>query len=309
MTRYLLAVFKVCVPLAAALFVGRMIHGSWHEVRAEPWQLDAGPLALSFVLAAAWHLGRPFGWTRLIRGFGHNLPFWEVYGVYRKSEVSRYVPGGIWQFASRIYLLRRFGVGPAPCLAATVLDMTLAALASLVASGWFAGTAAGTLGTWQRTVVLLFPLASCAVVYPRVLNAWAAPLARFLRQPYRPLRLGFRQLASIWALYAGAWVLLGSAMACLARALLPDIGAADFGYIAGCYALAWMAALLTVVSPAGIGVREGILGLLLSRVLPVGTAMTLAVAMRLWVVCMELVWFIPALLPLGKQWRPEGSEG
>ena len=290
MTRRLLSLAKLAVPLIVAIFVGRMIHGNWQQVRAEPWQFDAALMALSFALGALWHLARPLGWTRLIRGFGHELPYWEIFRIYRKSEMSRYVPGGVWQFATRIYLTRRYGVDAAPCLAATLLDMCLAALASMVPAAWLAGSASTTLGAWQRGALLAFPAVACAFVYPKVLNAWAAPVARLLRQPYRHLEIGARQMFSIWVLYVCASTLLGLSMASLAQALLPTFSLGQLAYVAGCYALAWVAALVTMVAPAGMGIREGILGLLLAQTVAAGTAMTLSVAMRLWAVCMELAW-------------------
>lgn len=300
MTRRLLPLVKTCVPLIVAYFIGRMIHGNWQQVRAEPWRFDAALLALSFALGAAWHLVRPLGWTRLIRGFGHDLPFWDVYRIYRKSEVSRYVPGGVWQFASRIYLTRKYGVGAATCLAATLLDMALAALAAMLPAAWLSGPASTSLGTWQKSALLVFPLVACALVYPRALNAWAEPVARWLRRPYRRLTMKTRQMFAIWAMYVGASTLLGLAMACFARALLPVISGGQFAYIAGCYVMAWVAALLTMVSPAGVGIREGILGMLLAQTVAAGTAMTLAVGMRLWAVCMELAWLGAAALQPAK---------
>lgn len=291
-----LTLVKVAVPLVVAFFVGRVIYENWQQVRAEPWRLDPGLIALSAVLGAAWHLARPLGWTRLIRGFGHDLPYWEVFRIYRKSEISRYVPGGVWQFASRIYLVRRHGVDAAPCLAATLVDMALAALAAMVPSAWLAGPASTALGTWQKGALLAFPLVACVVVFPNVLNAWAVPVTRLLRQPFRPLEVRAREIFAIWAQYAAASTLLGFSMACFAQALLPGFEWGDLAYIAGCYTLAWVAALLTMVAPAGMGIREGILGLLLARTVAPGTGMTLAVAMRLWAACMELGWLFAGFL-------------
>ncbi len=291
-----LPVLKALVPLVLAWFIGRMIYGNWQQVRSEPWRLDLPWLAVSFALGAAWHLVRPLGWTRLLRGFDHIVPFWEIYRIYRKSELSRYVPGGIWQFAARIYLTRRHGVSAAACLAATILDMTLAALAAMVVAAWLGGAASSSLAEWQRYALFAFPLLACAVVYPPVFNAWAVRLARLLKQPFRPLEIRTGRMLGLWALYAVMWALLAFAMASFARALLPGLDTERFAHIAGSYALAWVTALLTMVAPAGMGVREGILGLLLSQTIAAGTAMTLAVAMRLWVVTMELAWMAVGLL-------------
>lgn len=290
-SRWAWPAFKAAVPLILAFFIGRMIHANWAEVRAEPWRLEPGWLALSFVPASGWFLLRPLGWKLLLRGFGHDVPYGEIYRIFRKAELTRYVPGGVWQFASRIYLTKRYGVGASECLAATILDTVLAGLAAVVPAAWLAASASGSLAAWQRVALAAFPLAALAIVYPRVLNFWAAPLARLLKQSYRPLAIGARQILWIWAMYVGMWGLLAFAMGFFARALLPEISASQLAFIAGCYALAWLAALLMMIAPGGVGLREGILGLLLAQTLAAGTAMTLAVAMRLWLVVMEVVWF------------------
>ena len=292
-----LPILKAAVPLILAWFIGRMIHGNWQQVRSEPWRLDLGWLAVSFSLGAAWHLVRPLGWARLLQGFDHAVPYWPIYLVYRKSELSRYVPGGIWQFAARIYLTRRYGVSAAACLAATLLDMTLAVLAAAVVAAWLGGASSAALEDWQRYALFVAPLLGGAVVCPPVFNAWAARLARLLKQPFRPLEIGSARMLGIWAMYVATWALLAFAMASFAKALLPDLQAERFAQIAGCYALAWVAALLTMVAPAGMGVREGILGILLAQAVATGTAMILAVAMRLWAIAMELAWLVVGLLP------------
>ena len=50
-----------------------------------------------------------------------------------------------------------------------------------------------------------------------------------------------------------------------------------------------------------MGIREGALGLLLSRWMPTGPAFTVAIGIRLWLLLLEVTWVgIGALLP-----RPE----
>ena len=59
--------------------------------------------------------------------------------------------------------------------------------------------------------------------------------------------------------------------------------------MAGAYALAWTLGLATLVSPGGLGVREGVLAALLSGLLPGGMAVVAALASRLWLTGVELL--------------------
>ena len=295
MTERALQTLKAIVPLVLAFFVGRMILSNWDQVRGEDWAFEPIWLAASLGLGSAWHLARPLGWTWLLRGFDHRVPYWDVYLIYRKSELSRYVPGGVWQFAARVYLVRRFGVSASACLAATLLDLTLAALAALVPAAWLAVTASESLSAWQLALLLAFPVLALAIVYPPVFNTWAGRVTAILRQDLPRLEFRVVQMARIWTMYVCSWILLAGAMACFARGLLPGLAFREFVQVAASYPLAWVTALLTMIAPAGVGVREGVLGLLLARSMAVGTAMAIAVAMRLWAVSTELAWLAVGL--------------
>ena len=46
---------------------------------------------------------------------------------------------------------------------------------------------------------------------------------------------------------------------------------------------------MTLITPGGLGVREGILSLLLTSCLPPATATLVALLSRLWVICIEII--------------------
>ena len=46
---------------------------------------------------------------------------------------------------------------------------------------------------------------------------------------------------------------------------------------------------MTLITPGGLGVREGILSLLLTSCLPPATATLVALLSRLWVICVEII--------------------
>jgi hypothetical protein len=203
--------------------------------------------------------------------------------------LSRFVPGAVWQYLSRIQLTGRWGVPPAACLAATFLEMILLVLAAIPVALWNLNDFLPRAGSYYLVALAVFLAASAAVIHPVILNRWVSLLARLTRQPHRELRIHWSLLAGAWLSYLGVWVLLGLSLSFFVRGLM-TVPFEPFPRLASDYAAAWVAGIFAMIAPAGVGVREGALGLLLRRVLPVGAAFTLAVAIRLWLTLVELVW-------------------
>jgi uncharacterized membrane protein YbhN (UPF0104 family) len=103
--------------------------------------------------------------------------------------------------------------------------------------------------------------------------------------------------AALWATaYALSWVLLGTAFVLFAAAFHPPL-AAQPRFVAGTVAAAYLVGYLFILVPAGIGVREGAMLLLLQQVMPAGGALVVSVLSRVWFTAAELVplAFLPAL--------------
>lgn len=290
-------ILKILVPLIIAFFVGRVIHTNWEQVRDANWQFSPLYLAGSFLLCSAWFLFRPLGWNVILNRFGRKVPYGAVYRVYRQSELSRYVPGGVWQFLSRIYLIKRWHVTASACMAATIVDLVLATLAALIPASWTLQEAFPGMQTYHKVVLMAFPVASLLVVHPKIFNAWAGFVAERLRQPWTPLEIRWQQLLGVWAMYVAGWLMICAGVAMFARGILAmEPGGST--YLGSSYAVAWLIGTLTMIAPAGMGVRDGALGLMLARVLAEGPAFTVAVGVRFWVMLVEICWVgLGSLMP------------
>jgi uncharacterized membrane protein YbhN (UPF0104 family) len=85
-----------------------------------------------------------------------------------------------------------------------------------------------------------------------------------------------------WLLYGlHVWLIVGD---------LGGSGASLFALTIGAFAGAWATGFLFVVAPAGAGVREGVLVLALSTVIPVSAATLAALVSRLLVTVGDLLW-------------------
>lgn len=280
---------KWIVPVVVAVFIGRSIVTNWSQVREAEWALEPGWLALSFILCSGWYWARPMGWSVALNGFGRPVPFRPLFRLYRRAEMSRFVPGAVWQFVSRVYLIKRWGVAPAACLAATLIDFVLAMLAAVPLAALRLADALPMMRGYLLWAFVVFPFGALAVVHPKILNFWAGFTAKILKQPYQKLDISWARLGGVWLMYALAWAGWAFGAACFVRGVV-RIDAGDIPIVASSYALSWLSAMLTMISPAGMGIREALLGLLLEPVLPRGAALTVAVGIRLWMTFCEVVW-------------------
>lgn len=88
--------------------------------------------------------------------------------------------------------------------------------------------------------------------------------------------------------YLWLWVFLGTAFFLFIKSFYPVVPS-QLLVATGTYAVAWSIGFLSVITPSGLGVREGILSLLLTSVLPPATATLVALLSRLWTLSAELI--------------------
>ena len=282
-------ILKPVVPLGVAFFIGRAIYENWRHVREAPWDFEGRYLFLSFLLTVGWFVLRPLVWAVILRRFGHRISFGAAYRTVRQAELSRYVPGGVWQYVSRVYLADRWGVPAAATVAATLVETVLLILAAVLPALFNFREALPNLARFQIVLLILFPLGALGILHPRFLNTWAGFLARKLKQPYSRLKIKWSAIAGIWLVYVFMWLVVSLGIGFFVRGVM-EIPTDRVPAVGSFFAAAWFIAIISMIAPAGMGIRDGVFGLLLSQIMPLGAALTVAVATRLWMTLLELFW-------------------
>ena len=291
MTRRAAAIAKYLVPVVITFFIARVIYRNWQQVRDAEWVFDPVFLLLSFVLTAPWFLLRPWAWQKILERFGYSIPYPSTYRIVRRAELSRFVPGGIWHYVSRVYLASQWGVAAPACLAATFVETVILLLAAVFPALWSLNQALPFLGMPFRLLLVVVPLVALSTLHPKVLNFWVGFVARRLKQPYTELRISWRALLSLWLLFLFIWLTYGLSAGLFIRGILLVPGEQLAGFSSN-YVLAWLVGMVTMIAPAGIGIRDGVLGLLLRGHLGIAAGLTVAIALRLWTTLVEVFWAI-----------------
>lgn len=250
------------LALALLAWAGRWFAMRWHEVagQASGLEVDALWLAVAAVLLML-HAGSALAmWRFALQLSDVRMPWRDAVDVFAPSLLARYVPGRVWANAARLALSRRVGVGVRQAGGAMLWEAILAlGTACAVATLTLHGSVEPSLW-WTATVATV----ACVVALAVGLRWRGSP--RGVRTATAVALLG-------WMLFAGAHL-------ALARSVAP-VGLDDFPLVAGAMALAWSAGYLAIVVPLGIGVRDGILLVLLAGLLEPAAALLFVALARL----------------------------
>lgn len=276
---------------AAFAFLGREIVRNLDTLREFEWHLRPGSLLLSLLALVTVLVAGVAYWAVVLRGFGIRAPLVPLARTWFLANLSRYIPGVVWQFISLAQFGGSAGLTPVVSITSLLVQMgfmllSAAALGVLVLPASPLGAAYPLLGQlrWLAPLVLL-------AVHPALIRVLVKLLGKVSRRATLDWNgswvqgIGMLLLATVlWLAYGVAFFLFLRAFVDLPLSLLPAVTAI--------HAMAFLVGYMAFFAPAGLGFKDAALTLLLAGLLPSSVAASLAVIARLWSIAGEA---IPAL--------------
>lgn len=279
-------VVALAITVLFVWYVARSLRGHDLSVYATP------RAAIGIVLAALfWAFGSPLlslAWKWLLAGLGVRRSVRELFGIVGITQFAKYIPGNLAQYIGRVGMSMARGI-PARPLAVTLILETLLIIAAAITVCVGAGTlsdvgrdALRTHGLQLGLIALLIVVAGAGLYLLRRIAPWAL---RKLAPKYAPALDGTllpprAVLARAFVLYCVTYVGTGIGLILLARFLLPG-APHDYWLLIAVFALAWVVGFVTPGAPGGLGVREGLMLLMLAPVYSTAAAGVLVIAFRI----------------------------
>jgi hypothetical protein len=249
------------------------------------WRLEPGLFALATaLLALSYGLVAGLWGLALRRAAGTRLMVGAR--IWFLSNLARYVPGNIWSYVGAVELARRDGVARRTTLAVMALTQVLSVGVAVLAGLPVLLAERARLGRPALLGALVVAVgAALAALFRRQLLA----LARRRLPDFDPADLTPSAGTVVLLVfgYAVYWAITGLAFAALV-ASMASLAAADIPLVVAAYAAAYAAGFLALLTPAGLGIREGVLVVALAPVLPAGPALVVALVSRVWMMLVEL---------------------
>jgi glycosyltransferase 2 family protein len=218
-------------------------------------------------------------WMQVVRATGARFTTSEAADTFMPSLLARYVPGKVWANGARMVLARRAGVTLGSATGAMLWEMAIVLFTGgIFALALLAGSAdrRDLLLALILCVVAAGVLATLSVLAAAARRAHSTTLARWLRGAEvvrSPL-----QLAPAFGTALVGWILYGAAHVAIILAL-GDVPPAAWPLVGGAVAIAWAGGFIAIVAPAGLGVRDGLLLVMIGAVLdPVRALLFVAIS-------------------------------
>lgn len=298
MKKILLNTLSALLVIAVFYFLGREFAENWSQIRAYSFNFNFWLLAGSSFAYLATLIIFAFGWHLILRYLRHPIPFADTLLYFFITQPAKYIPGKIWIGVTRMKFCKRHSVPHSITMLTTgaeaILEILAGSYVSLVAilqSGAF-----GKFSLWGTSIITALGL---VLLLPRVFYFFINLFLKTVkREPIaHGMRVSFFALLVLQINYLIGMLGMGAAQLLFLQSFAP-VHSSNFPFLISLGAFSYVASILAVFTPSGLGVREGIWYLALKGITTPHVGLIYAFASRIWMIIIEALMLfvcVPAL--------------
>lgn len=294
--------------LAGVAWMAAAVLREWPAVAAQLTRQSLAWIALSLALGALAVAHEGVAYSVLLRVYAAGrVNAAAAFRLFATAQMVRHVPGRFWGVVYQVGEVRA-QLPPAATVRVN-LDLTALVLGYGVLvplsvllwrqAGGAWGAAALASGVVALALLLRFDGISALLRLAERLPGRAGRAAREARPPAPYAGRTILLLSGIfllhWLLYLLAWQAIGRSFGGLAGQ--------DMLLLCAAYSLAWVVGFVSMVTPAGLGVREAAFVILASPLFPQADLAFLAAYLRIWLLAIDGLLFVTGLAL-----RPRGGD-
>src|SRR6478735_7647411 len=285
----ILTVLRVAIALITLAAVVYAVVHNWADVSVHLDKISWTTFLWSTLAAGIGTWLTMIGWKTLLRVLGSDLHPAPASGVYFVGQLGKYLPGSLWSVLVQADIASHLKVPRRRTAVTGLLALGLSLLTGLLVGLPAAFLLRSDSSGFDWWLLLAIPILVVLCV-PRLLNAVIDRTLRTLKR--EPLERGLSTGAVLRAvaIFISVWIAFGVHTLLLARAVAGDGAHPDLTTAAMTgYALSVSLGMLTIVLPAGLGAREGLLTLILSTAMPTPAAAAVAIMSRFIVTIVDVL--------------------
>ena len=241
-----------------------------------------------------------WAWRELLGSVHQCNSVLELSGIMGATQIAKYLPGNVAQHASRAVISLSRGMPADAFLMTTVVETLLSVVAAVMVTVAFLAFFASNLSALPEELRRALPWLALALPMATLLVPWG--LAILIRQSSkrwawlgRRIRGGDvpRWSAQCLALaaYTANYLLIGVGFLAVARSVgvEPSLG---YFELTAAFAASWVVGFFAPGIPAGLGVREGVMAMMLIGDASNEALLGAIAIMRIATIAGDFLWFL-----------------
>jgi uncharacterized membrane protein YbhN (UPF0104 family) len=290
--------------IVTLLALGFAFERIWAIGRANWEKLLSVSVLLEILLGGIAHglneILQGWAWQRWLVWFGEPKARLKVsLAVYGRTQIMKYLPGNIFQYAGRHVAGNQVGFKHAALVGALVYEI----IGLLVAAGTISFIGFPLLNNLGSSIYVRLAVIPLVVILPVILQFILDrfSIGKRLGFPEKTFWGSFRGILPVWMIYLVFFLVDGVIFWCILGTSTGSWFGLPLPVVFATFSLSWVIGFLTPGAPAGLGVRESIMILILSGFIGQPEAAFVALVSRMVVTLGDLVFFIISYLLREKQ--------
>ncbi len=290
---------QVGIAIIVFGFLVLTVIDQWAEIKDKGVHFHVFWLLPAFAILVLFYALSALGWDLILRFLGYRIGLGRAQVAWGQPLLARYVPGSVLYVLGRVLLSERAGVPRRITLASIAYEQAISATSAIAFAAYFLISHPDLQGKPLRWAVLLLIPAAIALLHPKVFGPLANRVLRaFGREPL-PAVMSLRGVLALLVFYGLNWGVVSVGVYCVARSV-STIPFSEVLSVGSAQAVGYVAALVTLVAPAGLGIRDAAFAWAVKVSVPgqsfaVGSLVAIAVRGVLTVVELAYVGIVTAL--------------
>ncbi len=297
---------RLAIQLGLALvifgFLVLTVIDQWSEIKDKGVHFHVLWLIPAFAALPFFYVLSALGWDLILRFLGYRIGIGRAQVAWGQPLLARYVPGSVLYVLGRVLLSERAGVPRRLTIASIVYEQAISATSGVAFAAYFIISHPDLQGQPLRWAVLLVIPVAIAILHPRVFGPLANRVLRaFGREPL-PGVIPLRGVLALIVFYTVVWGVVSVGIYCVARSVT-TIPFSEMLTVGSAQAVGYVAALVTLVAPAGLGIRDAAFAWAVKGAVPgnsFAVGSLIAIAVRGVMTVVELV-YVGLVTALGKR--------
>lgn len=302
---------KIIKIATAIITIVAIIFVSERVITDQVWnlhQIDTGRIIKIVFIGGFFYFTNltflPMIWRRLLVWFGEKpKSFIEIYVLYGISQISKYVPGNIFHFATRHVMSLQNGSKNAPLLGATIFELIITVIGATTVCliGYIFNVRYSNLSVdkillfWGILILFLFTF---IISLPKVIKI--IPSAAFFLQDFQKKHKNWKDafvsISPVFIYTLSFFMISGFIFYLLIIGVNSNGEGISISVALSIYSIAYLLGLITPGAPGGVGVRESIIIVLISGYTGNSQATLIALLSRLITVIGDLFFYLTSII-------------